>query len=117
MIHSVGMRTDCRHYVRRTSVSGEVVEACRLNAAPEAPYKCPDACAFFEKVRVSRAGWTVGSLGAPEPTANRPTSAADDDLFASLESEFDSETVARIESQEARRRGEKGGWWKKRKKK
>ena len=114
------MRTDCRHYVRRTSNSDEVVEACRIDAAPEAPYKCPENCAFFEKVRVSRAGWTVGSLGAPEPTANRPPPPEAEDLFSSLESEFDPTTVARIEEQERRRaraggRGSGGAWWKRKK--
>lgn len=115
MMGFVGMRTDCRHYVRRTSVAGEVVEACRIDAAPDAPYSCPDNCPLFEKVTVSRAGWTIGSLGAPEPSANtRPPEDADE-LFASLETDFDPSLVARIEAEEAQRR--KGGrWWKRKRK-
>ena len=109
------MRTDCRHYARRTSASGEVVEACRLNAAPDAPYACPENCAFFEQVRVSRAGWTVGSLGAPPPSSNQAGPEKDDDLFAELSADFDRDTISRIEAEEGRRRGG-GRWWKKKKK-
>jgi len=110
----VGMRTDCRHYHRRTSASGEVVEGCRLNAAPDAPYSCPEHCSFFEQVRVSRAGWTVGSLGAPQPSAARPPAEATDELFATLAADFDRDTISRIEAEEGRRRGG-GKWWKKKK--
>ena len=109
------MRTDCRHYKRRTSAAREVVEGCRLDAAPDAPYRCPENCPLFEEVKVSRAGWQVGSLGTPEPTANvQPVTRDDDGLFDTLESEFSPDLVAEIEDQE-RRRG-KGKWWKKRKK-
>jgi hypothetical protein len=110
----MGMRTDCRHYTRRTSAAGEVVEACRLDAAPDAPYTCPSHCPLYEKVKVNRAGWTVGSLGNPEPTANSPVHPEAEDLFASLASEFDAESVARIEAEENRRRARQP-WWKRRK--
>ena len=95
--------------------SGEVVEGCRLNAAPDAPYSCPEHCSFFEQVRVSRAGWTVGSLGAPQPSAARPPAEATDELFATLAADFDRDTISRIEAEEDRRRGG-GKWWKKKKK-
>jgi hypothetical protein len=64
------MRTDCRHYESRTYASGEVVRKCRLDAAPEAPWRCPDDCAMYE-MRMMDAGWQVGTLEqpsqAPEP--------------------------------------------------
>lgn len=64
------MRTDCRHYESRTYASGEVVRKCRLDLAPEAPWRCPDDCPSFELRRID-AGWQYGSLGntagAPEP--------------------------------------------------
>ncbi|MSO78571.1 MAG: hypothetical protein EXQ79_03085 [Acidimicrobiia bacterium] len=64
------MRTDCRHYESRTYAEGEVVRKCRLDRAPEAPWRCPDDCPFFE-VRRMDAGWHYGSLttahAAPEP--------------------------------------------------
>jgi hypothetical protein len=61
------MRSDCRHYDSRTYESGEVVRKCRLDLAPEAPWRCPDDCPKFELRRMD-AGWQYGSLrtaGAP----------------------------------------------------
>jgi len=116
------MRTDCKHYVRRTGGAGEVVENCGLGAAPNAPYSCPEHCPLFEKVSVSRAGWTLGSLGAPAPGA-KANAPSDDDprtpdagaVFADLAAEFDRTAVARIEEEERRHRKGKP-WWQKRKK-
>ena len=63
------MRTDCRHYESRTYRSGEVVRKCRIDLAPEAPWRCPADCVGFER-RMIDAGWQYGSLGdatkAPE---------------------------------------------------
>ncbi len=55
------MRTDCRHYESRTYDSGEVVRKCRLDLAPEAPWRCPEDCSGFE-IRRYDAGWQVASL-------------------------------------------------------
>jgi len=67
---AMAMRTDCRHYESRTYSSGEVVRKCRIDLAPEAPWRCPDGCVGFEK-RMYDAGWQVGSLekgyDVPEP--------------------------------------------------
>jgi hypothetical protein len=64
------MRTDCRHYESRTYGAGEVVRKCRLDLAPEAPWRCPDDCAGYELRRID-AGWQVGTLKSavesPEP--------------------------------------------------
>ena len=61
------MRTDCRHYDSRTYPNREVVQKCRLDLAPEAPWRCPDDCPSFSKRRMD-AGWNYGSLGrAPTP--------------------------------------------------
>jgi len=66
------MRTDCRHYESRTYSGGEVVRKCRLDLAPEAPWRCPEDCPRFELRRMD-AGWQYGSLStaagrnAPEP--------------------------------------------------
>src|SRR5680860_1384582 len=62
------MRTQCRHYESRTYPSGEIVQKCRLDVAPEAPWRCPEDCSFFELRRFD-AGWNHGSLGKP---ARRP---------------------------------------------
>jgi hypothetical protein len=63
------MRTDCKHYDSRTYPSGEVAQKCRLDLAPEAPWRCPDDCPAFTKRRMD-AGWQYGSLSrAPQPEA------------------------------------------------
>ncbi len=55
------MRTDCRHYETRTYRSEETVHMCRLDLAPEAPWRCPENCPRYE-FRGFDAGWTQGSL-------------------------------------------------------
>jgi len=64
------MRVDCRHYESRTYANGEVVRKCRIDFAPEAPWRCPDDCVGYER-RMIDAGWQVGSLdkgyAEPEP--------------------------------------------------
>ena len=64
------MRIDCRHYQSRTYANGEAVRKCTLDLAPEAPWRCPDDCAGYER-RMIDAGWQVGSLetgyDVPEP--------------------------------------------------
>ena len=76
------MRTNCRHYESRTYAEGEVVRKCRLDLAPEAPWRCPDDCQGFELRRMD-AGWHYGSLAtaaaAPEPEP------AGDDVSALLD--------------------------------
>jgi hypothetical protein len=66
---SVAMRTDCKHYESRTYQSGDIVRKCRIDLAPEAPWKCPDDCPGYER-RMIDAGWQYGSLSdaqEPEP--------------------------------------------------
>jgi hypothetical protein len=70
------MRTDCRHYESRTYKTGEIVRKCRLDLAPEAPWRCPDDCPGFEQRRFD-AGWQYGSLGAPT-AAKSPEPQGDD---------------------------------------
>jgi hypothetical protein len=56
------MRTECKNYESRTYANGEVVRKCRIDLAPEAPWRCPDDCVGFER-RMFDAGWQVGSIG------------------------------------------------------
>lgn len=56
------MRIDCKHYESRTYPGGETVRKCRLDLAPEAPWRCPDDCPAYQKRRMD-AGWQYGSLG------------------------------------------------------
>lgn len=60
----MSIRTDCRHYSRRTIDRDEVVQRCRLGAAAEAPFSCPDDCVFFEQRPVIDGGWTFGLPGS-----------------------------------------------------
>ncbi len=54
------IRTDCRHYSRRTVAADEVVQRCRMGVATETPFGCPDDCVFFEQRPVIDGGWGVG---------------------------------------------------------
>ena len=71
------MRTDCKHYESRTYASGDIVRKCRIDLAPEAPWKCPENCAGYER-RMIDAGWTYGSLGAAHAPADEPPPLAGD---------------------------------------
>lgn len=55
------MRVDCKYYESRTYGSGEVVRKCRIDLAPEAPWRCPVDCTGYAR-RMIDAGWHVGSL-------------------------------------------------------
>ena len=63
------MRIECRHYESRTYRSGETVRKCDLDLAPEAPWRCPDACPRYE--RRTDIAWTWGTAVAP-PTPPEP---------------------------------------------
>ena len=63
------MRIDCRFYESRTYGNGETVRMCRLDMAPEAPWRCPDDCPKFDRKLID-GGWVHGSLvntPTPEP--------------------------------------------------
>ena len=76
------MRTDCKHYESRTYASGDVVRKCRIDLAPDAPWKCPDDCVGYER-RMIDAGWQYGSL-TPQSPAKTPEPVADSDDIAAL---------------------------------
>ena len=71
------MREECKHFQSRTYASGEVARFCRLDLAPEAPWRCPEDCPKYEH-RGYDAGWTLGSLR----TANEPVAEPDSELPA-----------------------------------
>jgi len=51
------VRTDCRHYLARSTATGDVVQRCRVDAAASDPFACPEGCLFFEERQVSGVGW------------------------------------------------------------
>src|SRR3954470_9565062 len=55
------MRTECKNYKIRNYPKGEVVRKCRIDLAPEAPWRCPDDCVGYER-RMIDAGWQGGAL-------------------------------------------------------
>jgi len=65
------MRQDCRHYESRTYANGEMVRKCKLDLAPEAPWRCPEECPSFNR-RMFDAGWQVGSIGQAMGTPAEP---------------------------------------------
>lgn len=54
----MSVRTDCRHYLHRSTSTGEAMQRCRLAVNSENPFGCPADCLFFEDRAVSGAGWT-----------------------------------------------------------
>ncbi len=79
------MRIDCRHCESRTYATGEVVRRCKLDLAPEAPWRCPEDCPSFSKRRMD-AGWHYGSLATPDEPDPEP---AGDDVAALLDAAED----------------------------
>ncbi len=55
----MGVRTDCRHYVERTTSLEEKLQRCRLDVALLDPFACPEGCLFFEARTIADAGWTI----------------------------------------------------------
>jgi hypothetical protein len=53
----MAVRKDCRHYSTRSTPSGDTVQRCRLGAATEAPFACPEDCLFVEPRSLSNTGW------------------------------------------------------------
>lgn len=67
---SVPMRTQCKHYESRTYPSGDSVQKCDLDLAPEAPWRCPESCPAFAP-RLADVGWSWGPLQTP-PAVKEP---------------------------------------------
>ncbi len=59
-MRDVTIRDNCRHYLARSTPSGESVQRCRLSANSESPFDCPPGCIFEEARIVSDAGWAQG---------------------------------------------------------
>jgi hypothetical protein len=66
----MSMREDCRHFASRTYDGGETARFCVLDLAPEAPWRCPENCASYEKTMIDGtfvAGSLVSSAVEDEP--------------------------------------------------
>ena len=71
----MSMRTECKHFESRTYSNGDAMRRCRLDLAPDAPWRCPDACEKFDH-RAVDIGWAHGTI-VPNVTPVEPTSVKD----------------------------------------
>ena len=81
-LYVMAMRTDCRHFESRTFANGDAVRSCKLGLAPEAPWRCPDPCAKFDR-RSMDVGWTHGTMVTPA-APSKPSSLDDGSAAAIL---------------------------------
>ncbi|MHB1987172.1 MAG: hypothetical protein ACYCSF_04180 [Acidimicrobiales bacterium] len=101
------MREECKHFQSRTYASGEVARFCVLDLAPEAPWRCPDDCARYQR-RLADAGWQHGDLVEP-PVEDEPDEAPGEiaSLLQAAESVVDAAAPdALAEARERERRDE-----------
>jgi hypothetical protein len=102
------MRQDCRNFESRTYANGETVRKCNLDLAPDAPWRCPEACPKFGP-RLD-AGWTYGSMVSPTSPAD-PPGLADGSAAAVLDEAEDylnsvgASVMAEVEAERSRPRG------------
>ncbi len=100
------MRTECRYYESRSYPNGETVRKCRLDLAPEAPWRCPENCPSFAKRRID-AGWHYGSLGqeveAPEAEPEGEDVAALLDAAEDVINAAAPDIIAEYQAKEAKR--------------
>jgi hypothetical protein len=66
----VGVYENCRHYVHRSTSSGEAIQRCRLSVNTEDPFACPVDCLFQESRSVSGTGWTQAPVERMSNTAD-----------------------------------------------
>ena len=77
------MRQECKNFESRTYGNGETVRKCNLDLAPDAPWRCPDECAKYER-RLADVAWVHGSLVTP-PSPTEPPGLDDGSAAAVLD--------------------------------
>lgn len=103
------MREECKHFESRRYAQGDTVRRCKLDLAPEAPWRCPGDCPKYER-RLADVGWNHGSL-VRSPTPPEPDGLDDGSvaaLFDATEQIVNSATsqvIADMEADARRRRG------------
>ncbi len=70
-------------YESRRYPSGDTVQKCNLDLAPEAPWRCPADCPKYSR-RGNDAGWIYGSL-SNAPKVNEPAGLGDGSAAAVLD--------------------------------
>jgi hypothetical protein len=110
------MREECTHFQSRTYNSGEVARFCRLDLAPEAPWRCPADCPSYHR-RLADVGWVHGTLVEPaledEPGAGGPEVAALLESAEDFVNEVGPGILAEVRAEDARKERAAGRWWRK----
>lgn len=103
------MREDCRHFQSRTYSDGEAARFCELDLAPEAPWRCPQDCARYER-DIGVGTFVTGSLVRP-PVEDEPEEDPGEigRLLDSAEDVVNTAGPAIVEEVERERSGRK--WW------
>ena len=108
------MREECVHFQSRTYETGEAARFCRLDLAPEAPWRCPENCPSY-KPRMADVGWVHGSLVEPaleeEPGSGGPEVAALLDSAEDIVNDAAPSVLEEVRAQDARRERSAGRWW------
>jgi hypothetical protein len=108
------MREECVHFQSRTYASGEAARFCRLDLAPEAPWRCPENCPSY-KPRMADVGWVHGSL--VEPAIEDEPSPGGEDVATLLDSAEDivnevaPDVLESVRAEDARRERSENRWW------
>lgn len=111
------MRVDCKFYESRTYASGDTVRACRLDLAPEAPWRCPADCKGYER-KLADGGWVQGSLANRAAANDEPV--LDEGIIDMLDQAEDivnaigPDVIADVQQErqrESARRRKRRRWW------
>jgi hypothetical protein len=112
------MREECTHFQSRTYSSGEVARFCRLDLAPEAPWRCPANCPSYHR-RLADVGWVHGSLVEPAIEDEPPGDSADIAALLSSAEEAVNEVapgvLADVLREDARRDRANSRFWRRKK--
>jgi hypothetical protein len=107
---AMAMRVECKHFESRSYANGETVRKCRLDLAPEAPWRCPEGCPRFE-VRLADVDWSYGSLVIP-PTPPAPKAEAIAEVLDAAEDVVNAvapQVLAEVELDRRRAEARRGG--------
>ncbi len=111
------MREECVNFQSRTYDSGEAARFCRLDLAPEAPWRCPDNCPKYHR-RMADVGWVHGSLVEPA-IEEEPAGDASDiaELLVSAEdivNDVAPDILDEVRADDAKRERQGNRWWRRR---
>jgi hypothetical protein len=111
------MNEECVNFQSRTYSSGEAARFCRLDLAPEAPWRCPDNCPKYHR-RMADVGWVHGSLVEPA-IEEEPAGDASDiaELLVSAEdivNDVAPDILDEVRADDAKRERQGNRWWRRR---